>query len=376
MNRTIPIDLLRGLIMAFMALDHASAMVGRVHFAEMWGVHFKPYMNEAWLFTRFISHLCAPGFFFLMGISMVLFAHKRQLSHWTNRAIRTYFMKRAGIIMLCMFLLELPAWGLSMYFNQKNTPPEALPGTGLDSILFPSTVLYGLAAAMFVGAFLWKWNKWLYPIITAACFAFSTAYIMQADPTQAFAPYQHLLFVPGASDGVIVVYPLIPWLGIATFGMFIGKIMIAQGAKAYNFALKLGLLLIASFFALRFMEWGNFHKNAYDSLIDFFTLIKYPPSLVFFTITCGINLVLLYLFSKISDRKWLHLIRIFGQTAMFFYLAHLYFYALAGAFFPLGTSIGIMYIVWLIGLLALYFICNAFLKFKSKKAANSLWRMI
>ena len=90
-TRTDSIDLLRGFIMTMMAIDHASAMVGRMHFSELWGVEFGGYPSFGWWPTRFLSHLCAPGFFFLMGMSIVLFAQKRQQVDWQPQQIRHYF---------------------------------------------------------------------------------------------------------------------------------------------------------------------------------------------------------------------------------------------------------------------------------------------
>ena len=62
-QRTTSIDLLRGFIMITMALDHASAMIARKNFTEIWGVPFTGYFSFDWWLTWFLSHLCAPGFF-------------------------------------------------------------------------------------------------------------------------------------------------------------------------------------------------------------------------------------------------------------------------------------------------------------------------
>src|SRR5688500_6657247 len=73
-GRLASIDALRGLIMVIMALDHVSFMVGRFHSAEMWAGLWTRYESPLAFLTRFITHLCAPGFFFLMGVGISLMA--------------------------------------------------------------------------------------------------------------------------------------------------------------------------------------------------------------------------------------------------------------------------------------------------------------
>lgn len=381
--RTDSIDLLRGFIMLLMALDHASAMIGRVHFSEWWGVEFKGYPDLGWWLTRFLSHLCAPGFFFLMGMSIFLFAQKRLQSEWPVGQINRYFLKRGGIILLLMFFLEFPAWAISMVLKVSapataaTAVASAMPGMAGSYFLIPTSVLYGLGACMIIGGFLWRLQTWQLLGIAIGSFALSWWYITNANPSEAFNVLEHLFLVPGKSPGVMVIYPIIPWLGITAFGMLWAQLLQQKPAQIYTISLLTGLLFIASFVALRMLEWGNFTIAAdNDNWINFFTLVKYPPSLTFALITCGINLVLLFVFSHLAGTKLVHPIKIFGQTAMFFYIAHLYLYAFMGAAFRSGCAIEVMYVCWAIGLVLLYFICQRFLAFKKTKPNNSLWRMI
>jgi len=378
MRRTVPIDLLRGFIMIFMALDHASGMIARVHFFEIWGLEFEGYPHLGWWFTRFISHLCAPGFFFLMGMSIYLFAQKRLQLDWTAKQIQGYFLKRGGLILLFMLFLEFPGWILSASFSNMELDANAgmgVPGqrTGFS---IPSTVLYGLGACMLLGAFLWRLNWRWHLGIAVLSFVFSGWYIGQLSPDMAFHPLAVLFYTPATSNLFTVIYPVIPWLGVVTFGMCWAKLMQSLPAKVYQYSLLTGLTFVILALVGRFVGVGNLTMNAYHDWITFFTLVKYPPSLIFILLTCGINLILLFVFSKIASAKWLHPVLIFGQTAMFFYIIHLYVYALMGAAFPKGSSIEIMYGCWVIGLFLLYFICRRFLAFKKQTAANSFWRMV
>ncbi len=376
MNRSASIDLLRGFIMMLMALDHASGMIARVHFTEMWGVDFNTYPSLAWWFTRFVSHLCAPGFFFLMGMSIYLFGHKRLEAGWSMGKINMYFLKRGGLILLFMFFLELPAWLLGMSFNEVRTEAPALPGLYEGGFLIPTTVLYGLGACMMLGGLFWRQKEILLFLISVLSFGWSGWYISQAAVQVAYHPLQHFLWVPGMSKGAMILYPIIPWLGVTTFGMFWASMLKRKPQQFYRWSLGLGLLFIVAFLGIRLLEWGNFQKSTYDDWISFFTLIKYPPSICFILLTCGINLILLYGFSLLSEQKWMKPVKVFGQTAMFFYIVHLYFYAVVGIAFPNGCAIQWMYVLWIGGLIFLYFICSRFLTFKKQTPLNSFWRMV
>jgi hypothetical protein len=102
---------------------------------------------------------------------------------------------------------------------------------------------------------------------------------------------------------------------------------------------------------------------------------KYPPSLVFLLLTLGIDLLLLALLSRsdslLGQRSPL---LIFGQVALFFYIVHLYLYALSGFAFPDGAGLGITYIAWLLGLMLLYPLCRWYGRFKAQAAPGSIWR--
>ena len=78
-------DALRGLIITLMALDHASLFIAHKHSSgEMWGGPYPVYTDTLAFLTRFVTHFCAPGFFFLMGVGMALLALSRQEQGWSK----------------------------------------------------------------------------------------------------------------------------------------------------------------------------------------------------------------------------------------------------------------------------------------------------
>ena len=101
-GRLVALDAHRGLIMVLMAIDHASYFIARVHSAEFWGTALPTYSSVFWFWTRWVTHLCAPGFFFLMGIGMALFAGSHLKSGWGEGRITRFFVIR-GLFLILLF---------------------------------------------------------------------------------------------------------------------------------------------------------------------------------------------------------------------------------------------------------------------------------
>jgi len=107
-----------------------------------------------------------------------------------------------------------------------------------------------------------------------------------------------------------------------------------------------------------------------------FTLTKYPASLVFLLLSLGSNLILLRLLDTLEQRGGavMDLLRVYGRAALFFYVAHLYVYALMGLI-PGHTSLAAMYPCWLLGVVILYPACVRYDRFKRTRPEDSLWRL-
>ena len=116
-----------------------------------------------------------------------------------------------------------------------------------------------------------------------------------------------------------------------------------------------------------------------ESWIEFFNLVKYPPSLVFNLMMVGCNLLLLSLFSGADAWKWRvsQVLVTFGRAPLFFYLAHLYLFAVIGAiFFRQGTNYVVGLTVWAGGMFPLYYACAWFERLKRSRARTSILRML
>lgn len=347
-------DALRGLIIVLMALDHANIFVAHKHSSgEYWGGAFPVYYDTLAFLTRFVTHFCAPGFFFLMGVGMALFAFSRQQDGWTRGRIIRHFLVRGGVILAIKLLVVNQLWQL--------TPG----GWGIRIYI---GVLFALGACMILGSLL-LWLKSSYLFGVALILLVGTG-LLAPDPSQ-WGPSMNwvklVLLEPGGlinSSGETLLwsnYPVLPWLGLVVFGMAIGGWLMVNPSQAYSRAWKLGLVFLATFMVIRYLDgFGNIRARMSNDWTDFLNPVKYPPSITFTLLTSGVNLLLLWLFSRLRGwTKWaVQPLVVFGRAPLFFYMTHLLLYAGLGYLLtPNGSSLLVMYPVWLLGLLILYPLC-------------------
>jgi uncharacterized membrane protein len=366
-SRLLPLDALRGLIMVLMALDHANHFIAQQHSpGEYWGGRFPIYHDALAFLTRFVTHLCAPGFFFLMGVGMLLFAHSRRKGGWSEWAIIRHFLIRGGLLIALQLLVVTRAWELS-------------PG-GWALELYIG-VLFALGGAMILGSLL----LWLQPKVLLALTAVLVFGTELLTPTpslwnQIFQPLSRLLLVPGGNLELWVNYPVLPWLELVTLGMVFGHWLVDDHRKAFERALKFGIAFILVFLVLRTLDgFGNIRPRAGNTWFDFLNPVKYPPSITFNLLTMGVNLIIMGLLARASEglKRFFQPLVVFGRTPLFFYLTHLFLYVGLGLWLtPDGTSIPKMYRYWLLGLLILYPLCLWYGQLKHRQPANSILRFL
>jgi uncharacterized membrane protein len=372
-NRLYPLDSVRGLVMILMAIDHANFFVARMHpTGEFWGVRLPQYNNLAEFLTRFVTHICAPGFFFLMGISMVLFAHSRRSIGWNENKISQHLFIRGLILISCQFFLVNSAWVLGPVYTFRP------PGAG-ETVWIYFGVLASLGATMVIGTLLLRLKPPLL-IGLATIIVIGNPFIVP-DASQAghlFPPLLRILYIPGRTGIFQAFYPILPWLGIVLFGFVFGKWLLKNKSAAYRGSFFLGGSFLAAFAILRMVGgFGNIHPPEDAGLISFFNVTKYPPSLTFTFLYLGLCLLLIGFFSRghsYLERTGNPLL-VFGRSALFFYIIHLYLFAIIGLFFASrgGSGLTLMYPIWIVGLFILYPLCLAYGKFK-KKTVDSIWR--
>ncbi len=355
-----------------MALDHANWFIAQKHpQSEMWGGGFPVYHDSLAFLTRFITHIAAPGFFFLMGAGMLLFSQSRLKKGWSRWQIIRHFLIRGVFLIALQLLVINRAWELS-------------PGGWLVQIYVG--VLFALGGCMIIGSFLlWLKPKYLL-ILTIGLFVGSE--LLTPDPSlwgqyqydSLFDKFNLLLIRPGGTQGIWSNYPILPWLELVTFGMVFGHRLLVSPKKAYNTGLILGVLFIIGFLLVRYLDgFGNIRPRFGDTWIDYLNLVKYPPSMAFTLLTMGLNLIMLWLVDRIGV-KWgqiFYPLVVYGQAPLFFYITHLFLYAIIGLWLtPAGTSIIAMYPYWILGLLLLFPLCLWFGRLKNRQPKTSIIRFL
>jgi uncharacterized membrane protein len=359
-SRLYPLDAVRGLILALMAIDHSSLLVRKVHTSEFFDMPMPAYENTAAFLTRFVSHICAPGFFFLMGAGMVLLTRSRRDRGWSYWQIARHFLVRGlSLIVLEQLLLDPVLY---------------------DRIIWKEYgVLFGLGGAMIAGILFLRLGS--LPLLGIGT---GLILITQVTPTAMinlginYPPLVRLFLVPGYTGDWFTIYPILPWLGIAALGMAFGREILKDRKRAYRATLIAGSIALVLFVLVRSLDgFGNFQSPAGDGWIDYLNMVKYPPSLAFTLLTVGIILLLIYLTARLGERlaKWGQPLLVFGGTALFFYFMQWFLLNQFNQLFPGGTNLAVMYACWVLLLVLLYPICRGYMVFKRGTSPESVWRL-
>ena len=379
-DRFTAFDRLRGLIMVLMAIDHASFFIARTHAFESWAgappfyrAHAGASLAVAFL-TRWVTHLCAPGFFMLMGAGMVWLSMARQRAGWSHARIRRFFVTRGLILLVIQHLVENPAWLLGVVSAAGPAASVPPPGGGVDFV-FHFGVISALGAAMIVWAFLIDMPGVVVLAVSGAALAASVVMTPPiTDCATLFPAWRLLAFVPSHANLVNVLYPFVPWLAPAGLGIVLARIVAKRPEKTVLVAVAGGGALLAVFAALRLAGAGDPH-GALPGVIGFLSLTKYPPSPAFLAATLGVDLLLVAALTASVTARWQSPLEAFGRSPLFFYLLHLYVFGLLSFAFPLGTSFPVMYAVWATAVALMYPACLWYARFKSSKPSDSAWRL-
>jgi uncharacterized membrane protein len=302
------VDVVRGIIMILMALDHVRDFFGSLAVSP---TNLATTTPELFL-TRWITHICAPVFFLLTGTGAYLALRRR------SRSEPSRFLLTRG---LWLIFLELVVVRFVMQFN-------------IDYRLTVLTVIWALGWAMIVLAA-------LVHLPTRAVVAFGVVLIAAhnlLDPIAAadlgqLAPLWSVLhtpgvILPGPDHVVFVAYPLIPWIGVTAVGYGLGAIYTWDVDRRKALLLRLGLGLVAAFVLLRAINvygdpvsWSSQRSPVFTAL-SFLNANKYPPSLLFLLMTLGPAMLLLRAVDSGTPRV-LRPALIIGKVPLFYFLTHL-----------------------------------------------------
>ncbi len=308
------IDALRGLIILFMLLDHVreTFLLHRQVGDPMDVAITAPEL----FFSRTLAHLCAPLFVFLTGLSAFLYGEK----HSGRRDVSAFLFKRGLFLVFLEFTLVSFAW----------------------TFQFPPTVIY-LQVIWAIGLSMIALSVLVYlprPVLAALGVLIVAGHNLLDGLHFGVESALHIPWAVLHDRGWIEVsdslrlrtsYPLLPWIGVIALGYAAGP-WFASTASATARRSKLwlsGLGLLGGFVLLRLLNgYGEkpWSVGATDvqTVMSFFNITKYPPSLLFISLTLGLGLLLLIALERWQERAWLKPLVIFGAAPMFFYLLHLY----------------------------------------------------
>ena len=215
------VDALRGLIMMIMAIDHASAFIARQHASEFWAGAMSAYDAAFPFLTRWITHVCAPGFFFLMGAGIYWLADARREAGGGVEAAMRRTVLRGFAIFVTGQLLETP-----VVFLQPLLKPAAV---SLNRISAPlpndGSALYGvlltlsaLGLSMMLCGLLLRLRPWTWLLVSGFCVLATNSLLPASGKPGPW--WAAVLLIPGLSQHLLVIYPVIPWLAGAAAGMY------------------------------------------------------------------------------------------------------------------------------------------------------------
>jgi uncharacterized membrane protein len=365
-GRVYSIDLLRGLVMIIMAIDHV-----RDYFHADAFLYDPTDINRTTLpifFTRFITHYCAPVFMLLSGTSAYLVGLRK------GKMALTRFLVTRG---LWLIFLELTIVNFGWFFDIQ------YQNTGF-------LVIWALGMAMIFLSIVIHLPKTLVLFISLAMIAGHNYFDSYHPGTLLWTFLHEPRVYPWNGISVFALYPLIPWIGVMSLGYCLGSWYQKSfdAAKRKKLLLWTGIACTALFVALRYTNWygdsveWSKQSQAGLTLMSYLSLSKYPPSLLYLLVTLGPAFVFLSFTEKASN--WLgKRIQVIGRVPMFYYIVHIYLIHLAAmlaaefstghnwsdmllttwvSFEPkligFGFSLGIMYLIWFGLIVILYYLCK------------------
>ena len=313
-RRLVAIDALRGLVMLLMLLDH----VRETFFLHRQvGDPMDVTTTEPALFIgRTLAHLCAPVFVFLTGLSAALYWQKTS----SLKKTAEFLFKRGLVLILLEITLVNFAWTFQF-------PP---------SVVYLQ-VIWAIGLSMVaLSALIWLPASVLLPLAIVIIAGHNLLDGIHAAPGSFWAIPWAILHDRGwieLGDAMRVrtSYPVLPWIGVISLGFLAGRFYRAEITthQRQRLLAMTGVAALAVFVVLRLINgygekpWVS-GENSVQTVMSFFNITKYPPSVMFLLLTLSLGLLLLALFERFQDKQLLVWIGLFGAAPMFFYLLHLY----------------------------------------------------
>jgi uncharacterized membrane protein len=369
------VDLLRGVVMVIMALDHV-----RDFFTD---VRYDPLdltqTSAALFMTRWITHFCAPTFVFLAGSGAFLAGSRGK----TKTELAKFLFSRG----LWLVFLELTWVRFGWFFNldYSFTIGQVIWAIGWSMVVLAGLIFLSIRTITVFGIVMIATHNMFDHLAPEQVGVFGWPWqILHAGGIIPYAP-GYVFFA---------VYPLIPWIGVMAAGYGFGSILTKEETLRKKLLLRLGFGLTAAFVIIRATNlYGDpYHWSTQkDLLFTFFSFIgceKYPPSLLYLLVTLGPAIMLLVFFERAKGRVAEFFI-VFGRVPLFYYILHVplihalavsiaYVFGISVPFmfqnippweWPTGYGYGlpVVYVVWAAVIAILYPVCRWFANVKRRR---------
>lgn len=378
-ERIVAIDILRGMVMVVMALDHARDYLCNYHANPLDIEH----ATSAMFFTRWITHFCAPIFIFLSGTSAFLSLQKTANK---NQAAGLLLKRGLWLIVLEFTIIRL-GWQFNLDYHFAVC--QVIWAIGCSMVCLAALIYLPWTAILIFGAVLVLGHNSL-DAIHADSFG-NKAIFWNLLHEQNFVHY-------GNGYSLFIIYPLIPWIGVMALGYCFGRVFLLDKVTRNDALLYIGLGAICLFIALRYsnLYGDHYHWHAHKSLIntikEFVKCEKYPPSLLYLLMTIGPAILIMPALEEMKNSMG-NFFSTYGKVPMFYYILHIYLihgialisglivgepistFVKNGALFDpnlkWGFSLAITYWYWIGAVLLLYYPCKWFAGIKARY--NKWW---
>nr|WP_214456825.1 heparan-alpha-glucosaminide N-acetyltransferase domain-containing protein [Flavihumibacter fluvii] len=312
MKRYHSIDIVRGLVMIIMALDHVRDLM-HVNSITQSPTDLTTTTPQLY-FTRWITYLCAPIFVFLAGTSAYVSLKSKNDLTFTKK----HLLKRG----LWLLILEFTVVNFALFFDVgfHTILFEVIASTGIGCIILSLLLRVPSRYLGFLGLII-IFSHNLAPLVP-----FAENSILKIILMPFFSPG----VIPLFSGKVFVMgYPPIPWFGIMLVGYACGQFFEMPDEKRKKLFSKIGISALILFLAIRYInmygdsiQWSA-QRNSLYTFLSFMNVTKYPPSLVFCLITLGI-MFLLIAFAETFNKSFQRFCSVYGKVPLFYFVAHFY----------------------------------------------------
>lgn len=372
-QRIASVDILRGIVMVIMALDHTRDFFSNFRYDPTDLEH----TNMAMFFTRWITHYCAPVFIFLSGTSAMLSAGRgksKKESAWL------LFTRGLWLILLEITVVRI-GWQFDLGFNFLVL--QVIWAIGCSMMVLSLLIFLPLNIIAAFGLLLVLAHNTLDNIHAKEL---TTPLLWNIFHEQGFVAL-------GKEQSLFVIYPLVPWVGVMALGYCFGKVLLKPAAERNRLLRIIGGTAIILFVVLRAtgmygdpMPWKQYDET-WKTALSFINCTKYPPSLLYLLMTIGPAIFIMPWLENFKGRIS-NFFTVFGRVPMFYYLLHIYvihtlamtagvihgfhatdfigndklFNPASGWGFPLGW----VYFFWAMAIAILYFPSAWFMRIKMK----------